>query len=47
MASTVTVTWLLRSADAGMYRIAYDGLAKTGANAYMPFHGTSSAFVVR
>jgi neutral ceramidase len=46
-ASTVTVTWLLRNAEPGTYRIVYNGLAKVAAGSYMPFHGTSSPFVVR
>src|SRR5262249_58072542 len=45
-ASAVTVTWLLRNVEPGTYRIVYNGLAKTGASSFMPFHGTSGTFVV-
>jgi neutral ceramidase len=46
-ASTVSVTWLVRDAEPGTYRIVYNGLAKTAVGSYMPFHGTSGAFVIR
>ncbi|HZU83872.1 MAG TPA: neutral/alkaline non-lysosomal ceramidase C-terminal domain-containing protein, partial [Polyangiaceae bacterium] len=45
--STVTVTWLVRDADPGTYRVVYHGLAKTGASSYEAFTGTSRAFTLQ
>lgn len=41
-----TVSWLLRDADEGVYRLVYNGYAKTGNDAYEAFTSHSSPFIV-
>ena len=45
-AKTATLTWLLRNVEDGTYRFAYNGIAKTGTDAYKAFTAYSSAFTV-
>jgi neutral ceramidase len=45
--STMSVTWLVRGEEPGIYRVVYNGVAKTAANAHEAFKGTSRQFTLK
>lgn len=45
--STATVTWLVRGEGPGVYRVVYNGLAKTGSDTFERFQGTSRTLTLK